>query len=74
MSIKVSIPRSQLLERTIDLLKNRPKETTLQLIQSKTDLPEGWLVSLLCNPEISPSVDRIVLLYEFLSGNKLNIT
>jgi hypothetical protein len=74
MSIKVTIPRSELLDLTIELLKNRPKSTTLQKIQTDTGLPEGWLVSVLCNPELSPSVDRIVLLYEYLSGNKLNLT
>jgi hypothetical protein len=68
---KPPIPRSALLTRTLELLKNRPSFLTLNMIQIETTLPEGWLVSIMCNPKMSPSVDRIVLLYEYLSGNKL---
>lgn len=57
---------------TMDLLRNRPITKTLSMISQATGLPEGWLASILRNPNMSPSVDRIETLYEYLSYKELN--
>jgi hypothetical protein len=66
-------PRSRLYLRTIDLLKTRPREKSLAVICRDTGLPRAWLVDIMGNGERSPSVDRIEILYEYLSGTNLDI-
>lgn len=55
------------------LLRNRPTPTTLRIISTQAQLPEGWLLSILHKPDMSPSVDRIEKLYEYLSGKQLQV-
>lgn len=59
--------------RTLELLLNRPKEISLQDISADTGLPRGWLLSIIAKPHLSPSVDRIVRLYEYLRGEPLHL-
>jgi hypothetical protein len=66
-------PRSTLLLRTLELLENRPEIANLAVISQDTGLPRDWLAAIIAKPETSPSVDRIEQLYEYLSGNKLEI-
>lgn len=68
-----ALPRSKLYTRTIELLRNRPRTKTLGQISHETGLPLGWLVSILCKPYLSPSVDRIEVLYEYLSSRPLQV-
>lgn len=56
---------------TLELLRNRPITLTLDRLSRETGLPEGWLLSILSKPHISPSVDRVVKLYEYLSNKPL---
>lgn len=56
---------------TLGLLRARPRTTTLKMISAATDIPEGWLLSILKNCSINPCVDRVEHLYEYLSGKKL---
>jgi len=56
---------------TIRLLKNRPQPLTLKKISEDTGLPAPWLFSILAQPDLSPSVDRVVKLYEYLKGSPL---
>lgn len=45
---------------------------TLQMVEDETGLPVPWLTLLLrTNNDTGPDVNRIVLLYEYLSGSKL---
>jgi hypothetical protein len=72
-AIAQPVPRSRLYTRTLELLRNRPRTQTLRVISDDTSLPEGWLVSILCKPCLSPSVDRIEVLYEYLSSKRLQV-
>lgn len=68
-----NVPRSALLERTVHLLRNRPRPLTLQVVSDDTKLHMRWLQLLLSRPKVSPSVDAIVVLYEYLTNKKLSI-
>lgn len=59
--------RSDLYDRTMILLRNRPVTKTLKIVSEETGLPEGWLLSIISKPHISPSVHRIEHLYRYLS-------
>lgn len=69
----VSFPRSKLYLKTMELLRNRPVTLTYIDIERVTGLSPLWLTTIMQHPEISPSVDRIELLYEYLSGKQLDI-
>lgn len=60
-----------LRERTIDLLVNRPRHLRLVDISEATGLTNPFLQDLLYKATKNPSADRIQILYEFLSGKKL---
>lgn len=59
--------RSKLYKKTLEFLLNRPDWLTLATISKDTGLPVGWLVSIVAHPDMSPSVDRIERLYNYLS-------
>jgi hypothetical protein len=77
MADKVQIPRSRLYSRTLELLRERPKPLTLAKIASDTGLTETWLWSIASqktkNNDGSPQVDRVVVLYEYLTHRQLHI-
>lgn len=74
MTVK-DIPRSRLLVRTLELLRDRPKEKTLDIIARDTGLKITWLnyISSQIQSNAGASCDRIEVLYEYLSGTKLII-
>lgn len=67
-----AVHHSRLYVRTLELLRNRPATKTLRGISDDTGLPEAWLAKILTAPRISPSVDRICILYEYLSKKQLD--
>lgn len=73
----IKVERSALLERTRELLRNRPKGTTLELIAGNTGLTIAFLTYLASERQDGfvpdPSVNRIVALYEYLSQSKLEL-
>lgn len=74
MTQQAQIKRPELLERTVFLLRNRPVTLTLGMISSETGLSVAWLTELATRTtSTDPSVSRIVALYEYLSGSKLQI-
>jgi hypothetical protein len=74
MSQKGSIPRSRLLDRTLELLRKRGEDLTVKKIAEDTGLHEGWLWMFITNGEyLSPSVCRIVILYEYLTKSQLEL-
>jgi transcriptional regulator with XRE-family HTH domain len=62
-----------LRSRTRDLLINRPRRLTLSDVAEGTGLTQPFLEDLLYKDIKNPSVDRIQILYEFLSGKKLDL-
>lgn len=65
-----------LLDRTRELLKNRG-DRSVQQIAKETGLPYSWLNSMLYSRQHQqsrdPSVTKVVTLYEYLSGKKLDV-
>lgn len=59
---------TDLRDRTIELLKNRPVWMTLGIISIETTIPEGWLKSLSQNKIEDPSVNRIETLKNYLEN------
>lgn len=63
-----------LLEETKRLLRERGSEKSVARISIDTDLSLYWLNNLLyAKKEVDPSVTKIVRLYEYLSGKKLDV-
>ena len=54
---------------TLELYKNRPRTTTIPDIAKKTKLPIRWLTDF--QHAKRPSVNRVQILYEYLTGDKL---
>lgn len=74
MTTKHVPERSRLLERTLELLRDRPRTITLAIIEENTGLKQTWLQSLSNGGKVkSPNVCSIVKLYEYLSESKLQI-
>jgi hypothetical protein len=68
----IFMSRICLLERTIDLLNNRPKPLTLEQIEADNpDLPRRWLSSFASGKITDPSVRRVQTLYEYLTNAPL---
>ncbi|MFZ1074785.1 MAG: hypothetical protein WAN50_00195 [Minisyncoccia bacterium] len=65
---------SKLRIRTLELLRNRPIQLTLDKIAAATGIKVAWLQYFQAQgDETSPSVDRIETLYNFLSSKKLTV-
>lgn len=75
MANSTKLPKSRLLARTLQLLRERPNGVTLESIAKATGLKLTWLayIQLHNRGEFSASVDRIEVLYEHLTGTKLDI-
>lgn len=65
----IYIPR--LAEVTRNLLKNRPRTTTLDVVAATTGLNKAWLNDFIKYPERDHGVNKVETLYHFLSGEKL---
>lgn len=74
MSLKrTELPSSRLFQETLYLLRNRPITKTLDVIHKETHLPKRWLLSILSDGESNPAVNRVEILYEYLTGRKLEV-
>ncbi len=62
---------SRLLTRTRELLAQKTHNEMMEIAQA-TSLPYSWLMAVRYKP-ITPAVDRVEKLYEYLSGNKLEV-
>lgn len=63
----------QLLIKTQELLKNRPRTLTLEQVAVDTGLSIEWLGPFGREKIDDPSVRKVVTLYEYLSGRKLEV-
>ena len=68
-----SSKRSNLVERTKQLLKNRPAELTYKKIEAETGLTVAWLTHFASHSDVDPAAGKIVTLYEYLSGKELEV-
>lgn len=63
--------KSQLIPRTIALLRERPHYMSLRHISEQTGVPEGWIKRFAGRHIGEPSCLRVEALYEFLSPEPL---
>lgn len=61
----------KLYDVTLYLIRNRSVKETLQKIADETKLPLGWLKSFSRGKCNEPSVNRVQVLYEYLSKKPL---
>lgn len=67
----VNVDHHGLVKATIELIQNRSVKLTLNNISKDTGIPEAW-ISLLSNKKIiEPSANRVLRLYEYLSGKSI---
>lgn len=64
--------KSRLLDKTLELFKDRPRSMTFEDISKETGLPIGWLGTL-GQGRNGHSVTRIETLYTYLSGKELDL-
>lgn len=64
---------STLLDRTRQLLADRPRSMTLAKIACDLGLTEGWLLDMRRPTIGDPGVIKVQKLYEYLSGRKLEL-
>jgi len=67
------IPPGDLLTKVLELLANRPRGVAYKDISLATGLPEPWLKLFAAGRISDPSVNRIELLYNYLTGRSLNV-
>jgi hypothetical protein len=60
--------KSDLLNKTLNLLKNRPSTITYKKITANTDIPTEWIKQLATNRIDDPGVKRIETLFNFLKS------
>lgn len=64
--------RQTLLDRTRDLLANRPRALTLDKIEEDTGLSTSWLSAISKNRIENPSCNSVQKLYEYLTKTQLS--
>lgn len=57
-----------LLETTLQMLKQRPSEVTLPMVAERAGVKYDWLTALLYGRIRHPSVVRVQKLHDYLSG------
>ena len=60
-----------LYNKTLELLKNRPRHVTFSIISKETGLGVSWLSSLSQGQIKDPSAKKLEKLYNFLSNTPL---
>jgi hypothetical protein len=71
--MSLPIPSGSLHRRTLELVRSVPRSTTLSQIAEATDLPLGWLSAFSRDEIKAPNVNRVQILFEHLSGRKLEV-
>mgnify|MGYP003387918121 CR=1 FL=1 len=69
--MKTKLQPSKLKEKTLELLKNRNRNLTLDEISNKTKIGKDWLKDFSANTMENPGVCMIEALYNFLSDKPL---
>ena len=63
-----------LINKTLHLLRNRPRTLTLAQVEKETGISEHWLKRFASEKSISdPSVNTIEKLYNYLSDDELQV-
>ena len=64
---------SKLCEKTLELLKNRPRPKTYELIGEAIDIKPSWIESFAQRRIEEPGVQKVERLYEYLKGEPLKV-
>ena len=64
---------SRLKERTREMLLERPRTKTYEIIAKDTGLHKRWIEDFAKNPHHDQGVAKVEKLYEYLSGRTLDI-
>lgn len=64
---------TRLHERTLELVTNRPRDLTYEVIAEATGLDADWINAFRNGRIKDPGVSKVEKLYTFLSGRELDI-
>jgi hypothetical protein len=68
-----NVPRSALLQATIEALRNRPRTLTLLKISEDIGVKVSWLTDLSRVDPPEPGVNACVALYEYLTNSNITL-
>jgi hypothetical protein len=71
--MSIPTPCGSLYVRTLQLVRELPRTTTLTEVATETGIPLGWLSAFYRGEITAPNVNRIQILYEHLSGAQLEV-
>lgn len=64
----VNVDSHGLVKTTIELIQNRSVKVKLNQISGATGIPEAWISLFAQGKIIEPSANRVLKLYEYMSG------
>ena len=59
---------TSLRDKTQELVYNRPRHMTYEVIKKETGIPVGWITKFAAGKFPDPGVNRVETLYSYLSG------
>jgi len=62
---------SQLLHRTLDMVRDRPRSCTYEVLAEQTGIPTAWLKNFVNNRIEDPGVKRVETLFVFFAKSPL---
>lgn len=72
-TLQHTFPRGQLHIRTLQLVRQRPRTVTFEMISRDTKLKIAWITSFCQDRNIDCSVSKVEALYIYLTGKKLEL-
>jgi hypothetical protein len=73
MTVKQTVPISQLAAKTRELLQNRPRTLTYPKIYADTGITEAWLSDFVGDSNRDYGINKVELLYTYLTGTNLEL-
>lgn len=65
--------RSKLLTRTAELIQDRPRTMTYRMLAEACGVTDRWLESIVAGTCKFPDVNKVEVVYEYLSGRTLDV-
>lgn len=66
-------PCGSLHLRTLELVRELPRTTTLTEVAEATSLPLAWVTAFSRGEIVAPNVNRVQILFEHLAGRPLEV-
>jgi hypothetical protein len=67
------IGSTSLRRKTLELVQNRPARIKLKTIADDLGLPMAWLSAFSRGELEAPNVDRVQLIWEYMTGRELDV-